>query len=120
MGYLYVAITVLLGVASQFLIKWQVNGAGAAPADLWGKVQFLAGLMFNPWVIVAVASAFGATLFWMLAMTKLHLSQAYPFTAAQFVIVVFGGAWLFSEPLTTQRVAGVALIVVGVILTGWE
>lgn len=120
MGYVYVAITVLMGVASQFLIKWQVNAAGAAPADVVGKLQFLGGLMFKPWVIVAIGSAFGATLFWMLAMTKLHLSQAYPFTAAQFVIVVFGSAWLFSEPLTIQRVIGVFLIVAGVILTGWE
>lgn len=120
MGYVYVAMTVLLTVASQFLIKWQVNAAGAAPEDLTGKLSFLASLVFSPWIITALASAFGASLFWMLAMTKLDLSQAYPFTAAQFVLVVFGGAWLFAEPMSFTKAAGVGLIVIGVTLTGWK
>ena len=120
MGYLFVALTVILTVAGQFLIKWQVGLAGKLPADFNGQLAFLTGLMLKPWILVGLASAFSASLCWMLAMTKLPLSQAYPFTAAAFVLVVFGGAWLFSEPLTLARIAGVGLIVVGVILTGIE
>ena len=120
MGYFFVALTVVLTVISQFLIKWQVGLAGALPAGFGGKASFLAGLMLKPWMVIGMASAFAAALFWMLALSKLPLSHAYPFTAAGFVLVVFGGAWLFSEPLTTARILGIGLIVVGVVLSGIE
>lgn len=118
MAYFFVAMTVLLTVTGQFLIKWQVKLAGALPESMAGKIHFLGLLMLRPWVITGLAAAFVASLCWMLAMTRLPLSHAYPFTAAAFVLVVFGGAWLFSEPLGTIRVLGVGLIVVGVVLTG--
>jgi multidrug transporter EmrE-like cation transporter len=120
MSYFLVVMTVLLTVAGQFLIKWQVGLAGALPASAPGKLQFVAALLMRPWVLAGLAAAFAASVCWMLAMTKLPLSHAYPFTAAAFVFVVFGGAWLFSEPLGGYRIAGVALIVAGVILTGIE
>lgn len=117
MGYFFVALTVLLTVFGQLLIKWQVNVAGALPANLHDKALFLVGLVFKPWMVIALCAGFAGTLCWMVALTKLPLSQAYPFTAITFVLVSIGGAWLFSEPLTPARVAGVLLIAVGIILT---
>ena len=117
MGYFFVALTVLLTVFGQLLIKWQVNLAGTLPANLNDKVLFLVGLVFKPWMVIALCAGFAGTLCWMVALTKLPLSQAYPFTAITFVLVSIGGAWLFSEPLTPARVAGVLLIAVGIILT---
>jgi multidrug transporter EmrE-like cation transporter len=46
------------------------------------------------------------------------LSTAYPYTATAFVLVVFAGAWIFSEPLTPQKVLGVFLIVAGLTVGG--
>lgn len=118
MGYFFVALTVVLTVLGQFLIKWRVNEAGALPADLSGKILFMWGLLLNPWVVLGLASAFAASLCWMLAMTKLPLSHAYPFTAVTFFFVVLGGAWLFSEPLSAMKMIGLGLIVAGVVLMG--
>ena len=120
MGYFLVAMTVLLTVLGQFAIKWQVLRAGPLPEDLPARIEFLLRLLMNPWIVGGLFAAFAASLCWMVAMTKLPLSQAYPYTAASFVLVVLGGAWLFSEPLTTNRVIGVVLIGAGVILTGIE
>jgi multidrug transporter EmrE-like cation transporter len=117
MGYLFVALTVLLTISGQLLIKWQVNLAGPLPAHLDDKALFLVGLVFKPWMVIALCAGFAGTLCWMVALTKLPLSQAYPFTAITFVIVSLGGAWLFSEPLTLGRIVGVILIAVGIILT---
>lgn len=117
MGYFFVALTVLLTVFGQLLIKWQVNLAGALPPNLHDKILFLVGLVFKPWMVIALCAGFAGTLCWMVALTKLQLSQAYPFTAITFVMVSLGGAWLFSEPLTLGRIAGAILIALGIILT---
>ena len=49
-------------------------------------------------------------------MTKLPLSEAYPLTSITFLCVVFGGAWLFAEPLSPQRVVGALLVVAGLVV----
>jgi multidrug transporter EmrE-like cation transporter len=118
MGYLFVALTVLLTVYGQFVIKWQVLRAGALPPGMGAGARYLALLLVNPWVLSGLAAAFAASLCWMVALTKLPLSQAYPYTAASFVLVVIGGAWLFSEPLSVGKVLGAALIGIGVIVVG--
>lgn len=117
MGYLFVALTVLLTITGQLLIKWQVNLAGTLPTNLHDKAFYLVGLVFKPWMVIALCAGFTGTLCWMVALTKLPLSQAYPFTAITFVLVSLGGAWLFSEPLTPGRIAGVLLIATGIVLT---
>jgi multidrug transporter EmrE-like cation transporter len=47
-------------------------------------------------------------------MTKLDLSHAYPFTSLSFVLVALASAWLLNEPLTGPKIAGIALICLGI------
>ncbi len=120
LGWLLVLVTVLLTVAGQVLIKWQVNRAMrvlAAEGAGFG-IGGLLHLLAQPWIWVGLGLAFGAALTWMLALTRLPLSQAYPFTALALVLVVLSGAWLFGEPLGAWRIAGVAVVAIGVWLVG--
>jgi drug/metabolite transporter (DMT)-like permease len=113
-SYVYVAATVLLTVYGQVVVKWQVSAAAAAGGNPADRAAFLLGLLLNPWVLSALAAAFGAALCWMLAMTKLDLSHAYPFVSLSFVLVLFLSALFFGEPLSWAKALGVALIVAGV------
>ncbi|UHQ20007.1 EamA family transporter [Lysobacter sp. KIS68-7] len=115
-AYCLVLTTVLLTVSGQFLLKWQVLRAGALPADASERLHFLLRLLLNPWVLSAFAAAFLASVTWMMAMTKLQLSHAYPMTALTFALVVFGSAVLFHEPVTPLKVVGLVLIVAGIVV----
>lgn len=116
MSYLYVFLTILFTVYGQLVLKWQVSAAGSLPADVSGKVRFLSGLLLNPWVISAFLSAFLAALAWMAAMTKLPLSHAYPFMSLAFVLVMALSGLFFHEPITPAKVAGIVLIVLGLVV----
>lgn len=113
-AYCLVFTTVLLTVAGQFLLKWQVLRAGPLPGGAAERLQFVGKLLLNPWVLSAFAAAFLASLTWMLAMTRLQLSHAYPMTALTFVLVVLGSAVFFHEPVTPLKLAGLLLIVIGI------
>ncbi len=113
MGYVFVLITILLTTYGQLAIKWQVNHAGAVPADRSGQIQFFLRLLLNPWVISAIVAAFAAMVSWMAAMTRFELSQVYPFMALNFVLVGLASIWLFNEPFTAAKIAGIALICLG-------
>jgi multidrug transporter EmrE-like cation transporter len=116
MNYLYIAATIALTVFGQIAIKMQVAQAGAMPAAGADKLLFLLKLLLNPWIVAAFGAAFLASVAWMGAMSKFQLSHAYPFMALNFVIVLGLSAWLFNEPMSVTRMAGVALICIGTVV----
>ena len=52
----------------------------------------------------------------MAAITRLELSHAYPFMSLAFILVLVLSAWFFHEPVSWQKLAGLALICAGIVL----
>ena len=52
----------------------------------------------------------------MAAMTKFEISHAYPFMSLNFVLVLLLSAVFFNETITLLKVAGLALIILGIIV----
>lgn len=115
-AYALVLATVLLTVFGQFVLKWQVTKAGGLPESLYDKAFYVVRLLLNPWVVAAFAAAFGAAIAWIMALSKLPLSHAYPMTALTFVLVVLGSAVMLNEPVTPLKAAGLLLIILGIIV----
>jgi multidrug transporter EmrE-like cation transporter len=115
-GYIGVFMTIALSIYSQLIIKWQVNNAGELPPSSLGKIKFLWMLLLNPWVISSILATLGAGLSWMLAMSKFDLSYAYPFLSAIYAIMMFAGVVFLHESLTVNKVIGVTLIIIGIII----
>lgn len=113
---IYVAVTVLLTVYGQIIVKWQVDEAGAVPDSAAGKAHYVLRLFLQPWVLTALLAAAVAAGSWMLALTRLDLSVAYPFVALSFVLVLLASALLFNEPLTAAKVVGITFVVIGLII----
>lgn len=116
MNYLYILGTVISTVAGQLLLKWRVSLYHDVSATVSGKLQFLLKLLMDPWVIFSLALAFVAALFWMLALTKFQLSFAYPFMSLSFVLIVLLSTLIFHESLQAYTIAGLSMIVIGLIL----
>lgn len=116
MSYAYIFLTIVLTVYGQIAIKWQVLKAGSLPEALPDKLAFICLLLLNPWIISALAAALLASVFWMAAMTRLQLSHAYPFMSLAFVLILMASGLFFHEAITPLKIAGVALIVLGIIV----
>lgn len=117
MGYFYIFGTIAFTVYGQIMLKWRIDKYGDLPADLFDKLQFILRLLLDPLILSGFLSAFVASLFWMAAMTKFDISFAYPFMSFAFVLVFIISVFLFGEPITTNKVIGLALIVLGIIVT---
>lgn len=120
MGLTYVFWTIIFTVYGQLVIKWQVLKAGAFPINTPEKILYLFHLLINPWIISAFFAAFLAALSWIIAMTKLELSYAYPFMSLSFVLVLIFSAFFLHEPISIIKIVSVTLIVFGVILLGYN
>ena len=53
---------------------------------------------------------------WIIGLSRVPVSQAYPLLSLGYVINIGLAWWLLGEVPTAQRVAGIVVIVVGVIL----
>jgi multidrug transporter EmrE-like cation transporter len=117
MSYVYLALAIGLTVFGQVVFKWRIGMAGPLPEDINGKLRFVGMLLLQPWVISGFAAAFLASLFWILALSRLELSHAYAFVSLNFVLVFLFAAVFFQEAVTPAKVIGLSLIVVGLIVT---
>ena len=111
-----IALTVILTVYGQLVFKWRVDDAGDFPSAGGDRLDYLLRLFLDPWVISVFVSALLASITWALALTRFELSFAYPFMALSFVLVLAFGAAFLSESVTVAKVAGVTLIVLGLIV----
>jgi multidrug transporter EmrE-like cation transporter len=116
MGYVYIVATVLLTVYGQLAFKWQIDEAGPFPAGTGARLEYLAGLAANPWMVSVFVSVLAAAVTWGAALTRFELSVAYPFMSLSFVLVLLLSALLFNESVTAAKVVGVALIVAGLVI----
>jgi multidrug transporter EmrE-like cation transporter len=58
-----------------------------------------------------------STILWLLAFSKTTLNFAYPFTALTFILVMLSSRVIFLESIPTLRYFGIALIVLGILLS---
>lgn len=108
--------TIALTTYGQLILKWQVATHAPAPfvwAENWPPILLL---LFRPWVISAFVAAFGASLCWMLAISRLELSRAYPFMALNFLLVCILAVPLFGETFTITKTIGLTCIIFGLIV----
>ncbi len=117
MGYVYIFGTVFFTVYGQLILKWRITQYGQLPAEAWDKFYFLAKLFLDPFLLSGLGAAFVASLFWIAAMTKFDVSYAYPFMSLAFVLVLALSAWFFKEPLTLNKILGMAFIILGIIVS---
>jgi multidrug transporter EmrE-like cation transporter len=80
----------------------------------------LAGMVVNPWLVAEVVVLGLQALVWSSVLRKAPLSVAYPFLGLTFAINLVAAGLIFDETVQAQHVAGVALIVLGVLVMGLE
>lgn len=112
----YILMTIVFAVASQFLMRWQASSIGVMPQGLIEKLSYFVGLISNPWILLAFTFTGLSGLSWFIAMTKFELSYAYPFVSLNYVLVLMLAPVILNESISTSKVVGTLIIVVGVIL----
>lgn len=119
MRYLYIFATLLFTVYGQLILKWRIGRLGWQPRteSVVAAVLDYLKFLFDPFIFSGFVSAFIASVFWMLAMTKFEITQAYPFMSLAPALVFILGIWLLNETFTWGKVIGLVLIMIGIIVT---
>lgn len=114
--YTLLFISILLTVTAQVLIKLGMSKVGVVEFSLRNLIDLVPRIFTNIYLFLGLASLGVGFLFWLLVLSKLKLSVAIPFTSLNYVLVLFF-SWLFlREAISLPQLAGIALIIFGLIL----
>ena len=119
MKYLYIAGTILFTVYGQIILKWRILNLNwtLKGNNSIEKVFSYLKLLFDPFILSGFLSAFIASFFWIITMTKFELTTAYPFMSLSPAIVFIFGMLFLGETFTIGKAAGLVLIILGIVVT---
>lgn len=116
--FTWVLSGVLLNAVAQLLLKAGASSAGeismsaGAPA-LWRTAS---GLAMHPGILGGLACYAVSVVLWIVALSRVEVSVAYPMLSIGYVVNALLAWWLFGESLDLQRWLGIGVIIAGVIL----
>jgi len=107
---------VLLNALAQLGLKAATRVSGPLVAGTAGVWQRAIELLAVPSLWFALCAYGLSVIVWLVGLSRVPVSQAYPLLSLGYVINVGLAWWLLGEVPNVQRVAGIGVIVLGVVL----
>ena len=107
---------VLLNAAAQLLLKAGTNAVGHFEFHVDNVIPVGLKLAFEPHIMGGMACYAISLVVWIMALSRVPVSIAYPMLSIGYVINAFVAYSWFGEPLAAQKLLGIGFIVVGVFL----
>lgn len=112
-----IAVSVALSSSAQVLLKYGMSAASVQAALRSGEPVRIAWALCGSAGVVTGLLAFGLSVAaWLLVLSRTDVSFAYPFVALGIIATTLSGRFLLGEELSMLRLAGIAIVVVGVLL----
>ncbi|MEZ4774695.1 MAG: EamA family transporter [Bacteroidia bacterium] len=117
--HIYIFSSITLVTLAQFAFKKGVSVPEAEGPDK-GMISKIIAMIFQKHIIAGLILNALAAFFWLLVLSGLELSYAFPFLSLSYILVPLG-AWLFyKENLTVYRKVGIGIICVGIFLIAFS
>lgn len=107
--WLGLAFAVCIDTAVQLI--WSKTATDALGDDALGT---LLGMFSHPLLYLMLGMYAMQFVNWMIVLSKADLSFAQPITACSYVLTAAGSAYFLADRVTPLRIAGIALILIGV------
>ena len=107
---------VLLNALAQLGLKAATRVSGPLVVGDSGVLRRALELLTVPSLWYALCAYGLSVIVWLVGLSRVPVSQAYPLLSLGYVINIGLAWWLLGEVPNAQRVAGTAIIVLGVVL----
>jgi multidrug transporter EmrE-like cation transporter len=105
---------VLLNAAAQLLLKAGTNAVGHFEFSRENLLPVGMKLAFEPHILGGLACYGISVVVWIMALSRVPVSIAYPMLSIGYVVNAVAAYFLFGESLAGQKLLGIGFIVVGV------
>ena len=107
---------VLLNAAAQLLLKAGTNSIGHFNFQLENVLPIGLKLAFEPHIFGGLCCYVVSVVIWIMALSRVPVSIAYPMLSIGYIVNAFAAAYLFGESITVPKLLGIGCIIIGVYL----
>lgn len=105
---------VLLNAAAQLLLKAGTNAIGHFEFHMENLVPIGTKIALQPHILGGLTCYVFSVVVWIMALSRVPVSVAYPMLSIGYVVNAFLAYFLFGEALASQKLLGIGFIVIGV------
>ncbi len=113
---IFIAVSICAGVSGQLVLKRGMSALGAQTLSGANVIDVALRMVLSPWVVGGIAIYVAGTFFWLMVLSRVDLSFAYPMTSLSYLLIVLSAWYFLGESISPLRIAGVMTIVAGVLL----
>jgi multidrug transporter EmrE-like cation transporter len=107
---------VMLNAGAQLLLKAGTNSVGVFEFSRENIVPIGWKLATEPHIVGGLACYVISVVVWVMALSRVEVSVAYPLLSVGYVVNALAAWYLFGEAVTPMRLTGIGVIIVGVCL----
>ncbi|MDP3728086.1 MAG: EamA family transporter [bacterium] len=111
-------IGIILGVIAQLALKEGITRAKIVSFRSEKMLVLLLKMFWNKFVLLGCVCYAVSLLLWLVILSKLELSYAYPMISSGYFFVALGSYFIFKEKISWQRWMAIGIIIFGVVLVG--
>lgn len=111
--------SVVLATAGQLLLKAGMDKVGFIGGERLGKpIGLLKTVALTPQVIFGLAFFVGSAAIWLVVLSRVPISFAYPFAGLVYVFTTVFSRFVLGESVPLARWLGIGLIIAGILVVG--
>lgn len=115
-SFMLVLCGVLLNAAAQLLLKAGTNSVGVFEFTVRNIPLIGTRLALEPHILGGLACYVISVVVWIMALSRVEVSIAYPMLSIGYVVNAVAAWYLFGEAVTGARLLGIGLIIIGVVI----
>lgn len=115
-AYVLILSGVVLNAIAQLLLKAGTNAVGRFDFVAQNIGPVALRLAFEPHILGGVFCYFVSLIVWVMGLSRIDVSIAYPMLSIGYVVNAAAAWYLFGESLGPMRIAGIGFIIFGVVL----
>ena len=115
LSFVIIILVAATAATAHILLKIGMNQVGEVNAEALKTPGKLVGqLVTTPAILAAIPVYAISNVGWLVVLSRLNLSVAYPFLASLYIFLPIFSMLFLSETLSTQHWAGIIVIGIGV------
>lgn len=111
-----VILAMFLNAGAQLLLKAGMNRIGFFTFSWQNFLPVSLQIMANPYILGGIFIYIFSLCTWLLVLSRIDVAIAYPLTSLAYVLTAIASYYIFGEHLSSMRIIGIFVILLGVYL----
>jgi multidrug transporter EmrE-like cation transporter len=114
--FLLILLCACFNTVAQIMLKTGMDRIGHFEFNWHNVIPIALQVALSPWVIFGLSFYIGSVIVWLMVLSRVPVSMAYPVSSISYITSAIAAYYLLGEDFGVMRIAGILIILTGVYL----